>query len=218
MNAQADPKYAYWQTTLKKVKATLEGNDFTVSIHDGLEDAARHVAESLIPKARPRTVGFGGSQTVLDSGLLDLVQAMPGLELMDTRGLSGEEVIELRRQMLLCDLYLASSNALTLDGKLLNRDRTGNRVGALHFGPRKVVLLIGRNKICASVEEAMTRIRNVASPMNCLRLRLDTPCARTGLCMDCKSSDRICSVWTLTEKSFPRGRIHILLINAEAGF
>ncbi|MDR1359673.1 MAG: lactate utilization protein [Deltaproteobacteria bacterium] len=205
---------------MEKVQASLEANNFSVSIHESLKDAARYTAETVIPRENPGTVGFGGSQTVNDSGLLDLIQNMPGVQLMDTRapGLSGEEALELRRRMLLCDLYLASSNALTMDGRLLNLDRTGNRVGAIHFGPRKVVLLIGRNKICASAEEAMSRIRNVASPMNTLRLRLDTPCVKTGRCMNCKSADRICSVWTITEKCFPKGRIHILLINAEAGF
>ncbi|MDR2077290.1 MAG: lactate utilization protein [Desulfovibrio sp.] len=220
MSAAADPKSVYWQVKLEKVKTALEGNGFTVSIHTGLDDAARHVTETVVPREKPRTVGFGGSQTVLDSGVLERIRDLPGIELLDARapGLSTTEIVELRRRMLLSDLYFSSSNALTMDGKLVNRDCFGNRVGALHFGPRKVVLLIGRNKICASVEEAVTRVRTVASPMNSLRLRRDTPCVKTGVCMDCKSPDRICSVWTLTEKCFPRERIHIQIINAEAGF
>jgi hypothetical protein len=220
MNAGADPQTVYWQVKLEKVKASLEGNGFAVSIHGSLEDAARHVAETLLPPEKPCTVGFGGSRTILDAGVLDRIQGLPGVELMDTRDpcLSPEEVTELRRHMLLSDLYLASSNALTMDGVLVNRDRTGNRVGALHFGPRKVVLMVGRNKICESVKEAVTRVKAVAAPLNTIRLRTGTPCVKTGVCMDCKSPDRICSVWTFTEKSFPKGRIHIQLINAEAGF
>ena len=215
-----DPKSAYWLVKLEKVKAALEGNGFTVSLHDDPEDAARHVAERILPLVKPRTVGFGGSQTVVDSGVLDLIRKLPDVELMDALrpGLSAEEVLELRRRMLLADLYLASSNALTLDGKLVNCDGSGNRVASLHFGPRKVVLLVGRNKICASVDEGITRIKTLAAPMNNLRLRKDTPCVKTGLCMNCKSPGRICSVWTITEKCFPAGRIHIQLIKAEAGF
>ncbi|MDR2161864.1 MAG: lactate utilization protein [Desulfovibrio sp.] len=220
MTAAADPRAQYWQIKLEKVGAALEGNGFAVSIHDSPEAAARHIAEIIIPAEKPRTVGFGGSRTLQETGVLDLIKALPGVELMDTRhpDLSPQEVTEMRRRMLLSDLYLSSVNALTLDGKLVNRDCIGNRVGALHFGPRKVIVQAGRNKICASAEEAMSRIRTMAAPMNSLRLRLGTPCVKTGICMDCKSADRICSVWTITEKSFPPGRIHIQLINGEAGF
>ena len=216
----ADPVAAYWDIKLEKVKQALETNGFAVSIHADPAEAARHVVEEIAPAIKARSVGFGGSKSVVDSGILDLVRSKPDLELMDALapGLAPADVMELRRKMLLCDLYLASSNALTMDGKLVNRDRAGNRVGAMHFGPRKVVLMVGRNKLCEKVEDGMTRIKALAAPINTTRLNMATPCVKTGVCMDCKSPDRICSVWTITEKCWPAGRIHVQLINGDAGF
>ena len=216
----ADPIAIYWDVKLEKARKALEANGFAVSIHESLGHAARSVVEEIAPAAEVRSVGFGGSRTVTDSGVLDLIKAKPEFGLMDSREphLTPADILALRRKMLLCDLYLSSSNALTMDGKLVNRDRTGNRVGAMHFGPLKVVLMVSRNKICESVEDACTRIKALASPMNTMRLGLSTPCVKTGVCMDCKSPERICSVWTITEKCWPAGRIHVQLINSDEGF
>jgi len=130
---------------------------------------------------------------------------------------SPEEKAERRRQALLTDLFFTGTNALTEGGQLINLDMYGNRVGALVFGPRHVVVLVGRNKLCVDVEEAMLRIKGYASPANALRLKMKTPCVQTGFCEDCKSPERICNVWTITEKSFPKGRIKIVLINQDLG-
>ncbi len=220
MPTTADPTAAYWTVKLEAAAKALKSNNFDVSIHQTLQDAARCVLETIIPQNAVRTVGFGGSKTLADSGLLDMIKNADGPELMDSRdpALSPEQVTELRRQMLLADLYLASSNAVTMDGKLLNLDRTGNRVGAMHFGPHKVALLVGRNKLCETPAEAHTRVKQYASPVNAVRLGLNTPCTKTAMCMDCKNPQRICSVWTTTEKSFPAGRIHVLLVNSDEGF
>ena len=113
---------------------------------------------------------------------------------------------------------VTSSNAVLRDGRLLNLDGSGNRVAAMHFGPRKIVLFVGRNKICEDLDSARRRIKEIAAPANAIRLARKTPCVKTGSCVDCKSPDRICSVWTLTDRAFPAGRIHILLINQELGF
>ena len=218
--AALDPIAAYWEIKLEKAKKSLEANGFSVSIHADAVDAARFVVEDIAPAAGAASVGFGGSRTVTDSGVLDRVRSDKKLRLMDSLapGLTPAQVLELRRQMLLCDLYLASSNALTMDGKLVNRDRSGNRVGAMHFGPHKVVLMVGRNKLCETVDDAMTRVKAIAGPINTVRLNMATPCAKTVVCMDCKSPDRICSVWTITEKCWPAGRIHVQLINSDEGF
>lgn len=219
MNA-VDPVAAYWGIKLGKVRKALEANGFEVSIHDSLEQAAKSAVQEIGLGAKARSVGFGGSKTVMDSGVLDMFKDHPEFELMDARDpkLSPADVVELRRQMLLSDLYLSSTNALTMDGKLINRDRTGNRVGAMHFGPLKVTLMVSRNKICETVEEGVARVKAIASPMNTIRLNMATPCTKAGVCMDCKSPDRICSVWTITEKCWPVGRIHVQLINQDSGF
>ena len=210
----------YWGIRLESAQEALQKNGFAASIHPTAKEAARFVAEDMLPITDPKIVGFGGSTTVIQSGLLDLIRAKNGITLLDTtdRSLSREQIIELRRQALLSDLFLASSNAVTMDGRLLNLDMIGNRVGAMHFGPRKVALLVGRNKLCEDMDQARVRVKELASPMNTMRIGSKTPCVKTGRCSECKSPERICNVWTVTEKCFPPQRIHILLTNEEAGF
>ncbi len=128
------------------------------------------------------------------------------------------EIIERRRQALLTDLFFTGSNAVTETGKLVNLDMVGNRTAAITFGPLNVIIFAGRNKIVPDVEAAMKRIRSYAAPLNAIRHpNFKTPCMKTSFCMDCKSPDRICNSWTITEKSFPKGRINVILINEELG-
>jgi L-lactate utilization protein LutB len=125
---------------------------------------------------------------------------------------------ELRRQALLVDLFITGANAVTETGKLVNLDMYGNRVAGITFGPKHVVILVGRNKIVGDVEEAMWRVKDYAAPVNALRLEKKTPCVKTSYCEECRSPDRICNTWTITEKSFPKGRVKVILINKEMGF
>ena len=113
---------------------------------------------------------------------------------------------------------LAGTNAVTEAGQLVNLDMIGNRIAGIAFGPKNVIVFIGRNKIVPDLESAMFRIKNYAAPVNTMRLSKKTPCSKTSYCEECKSSDRICNTWTITEKSFPQGRIKVVLINEESGF
>ena len=131
-------------------------------------------------------------------------------------GIKPEEAYERRRQGLLADLFFSGTNALTEQGLPVNR--TTNRVGAINFGPKNVILVIGRNKLVPDLEAAFNRVKDVAAPINAIRLNRKTPCTKTAVCQDCKSPERICNVWTVTEKSFPKGRIRIVLINQDLGF
>jgi hypothetical protein len=153
------------------------------------------------------------------TGLPQALMEMKDLECVDTfaKGLSPEESIELRRRSLLVDLFITGTNAVTECGKLVNLDMIGNRVAGVTFGPKHVIILVGRNKIVADLEEAMFRIKNYAAPTNTMRLEKKTPCVKTSYCEDCKSPDRICNVWSIVEKSFPKGRIRIVLINEDLG-
>ena len=107
---------------------------------------------------------------------------------------------------------------MTETGKLVNLDMYGNRIAAITFGPKNVIILVGRNKIVTDVEEAISRIKNYAAPVNSMRLDKKTPCVKSAICEDCKSPERICNTWAITEKSFPKGRTKIVLINEELGF
>jgi hypothetical protein len=153
------------------------------------------------------------------TGLYEAIKKSPGLEILDVfdKSVPDQEKLEMRRRALLVDLYIAGTNALTETGILVNLDMFGNRVAAITFGPKHVLLFIGRNKIVADLDEAMYRVKNYASPVNAMRLNKKTPCIKTSHCEECKSPDRICNSWTITEKSFPAGRIKVVLINEDLG-
>ncbi|MCU0587351.1 MAG: lactate utilization protein [Syntrophobacteraceae bacterium] len=205
---------------LSGIKSTLEANHFEVHLAESAQDAGVILLEQIIPRSGARSVSWGGSMTFVHTGLYDRVRQLPALEILDTygKGLSPEEMLELRRKSLLVDLFITGTNALTETGKLVNLDMIGNRVAAITFGPKSVVILAGRNKIVPDIEEATFRVRNYAAPVNAMRLDKKTPCVETGFCQDCGSPERICNSWSIVEKSFPEGRIKIILINEDLGF
>jgi len=210
----------YWKKRLATLKKALEENNFEVFLADNADDAKQIVQREVLPKTGAKSVSWGGSLTFTSTGLYDAIKNHPGLEILDVfdKGLSGEKKCELRRQTLLVDLFITGTNAVTETGKLVNLDMYGNRIAAITFGPKSVVILVGRNKVVPDVNDAMIRIKNYAAPINSMRLNKKTPCVKTSYCEDCKSPDRICNTWTITEKSFPKGRIKVVLINEDMGF
>jgi len=209
----------YWQIRLQELKETLEGNNFEVFLAKDAAEAKSLVLERILPAAGAKSISWGGSMTYLATGLYEALKAMPGLEVLDTfdKSLAPEQSYELRRKSLLVDLFITGTNAVTEDGLLVNLDMIGNRACAINFGPKQVVLLIGRNKIVEDLDEAIRRVKDYAAPANAMRLDKKTPCVKTSYCEDCKSPDRICNVWTITEKSYPKGRIKVVLINQDVG-
>jgi hypothetical protein len=152
-------------------------------------------------------------------GLFDRLKENTEFEVLDTfdKSIPAEEILERRRQALLVDLFITGTNAITETGQLVNLDMIGNRIGALTFGPKWVIILIGRNKLVANLDDAIYRIKNYVAPTNSMRLDKKTPCTKTSFCEECNSPDRICNTWTITEKSFPKGRVKIVLINEDLG-
>jgi L-lactate utilization protein LutB len=213
------PVENYWQKRLSEVKKTLEDNNFEVFVADNAADASKIVQKEILPKIGAKTVSWGGSMTFIATGLYNSIKDNPNLEILDTfnKSLSGEETIELRRRSLLVDLFITGTNAITEMGQLVNLDMIGNRIGGITFGPKHVVILVGRNKIVSDLEEAMYRIMNYVAPANAMRLDKKTPCVKTSHCEECKSPDRICNTWTITEKSYPKGRVKVVLINEDLG-
>ena len=210
----------YWKIRLENLKKSLEENNFEVFLANNSSEAKAIVQKEILPKTGAKSVSWGGSLTFTDTGLYDDIKNNPDLEVLDVydKNLSDEEKNKLRRRALLVDLFITGTNAVTETGSLVNLDMYGNRVAGITFGPKHVIILVGRNKIVPDLEEAMFRIKNYAAPVNTMRLDKKTPCARTSCCEDCKSPDRICNTWAITEKSFPRGRIKIVLINEDIGF
>jgi hypothetical protein len=214
-----DPVATYYAKRLESVAAALRANHFEAHVVPDVGAAKTLVLEKLLPESGAVTVSFGGSMTLGATGLPAALAARPGITVLDTldRTITAEEAYERRRQALLSDFFLTGTNAVTEEGVLVNLDMIGNRACAIAFGPRRVVVLVGRNKIVPDVAAAFSRIKEFAAPANAIRLSKKTPCAKTSRCEDCGSPERICNVWTITEKSFPRGRVAVICINQDLG-
>jgi L-lactate utilization protein LutC len=177
------------------------------------KEEAKEIALSLIPAGA--TIAKGGSASVAEIGLLAAVQS--DKYRYCNREMAGDKrAAEL--QAYASDVFLASSNAITEDGILVNIDGNSNRVSAIAYGPKKVIMIVGMNKVTPDVDSAMKRARNVAAPINAQRFGLQTPCSKTGTCMDCKSPDTICCQFLITRYSRHADRIHVILVNEDLGF
>jgi L-lactate utilization protein LutB len=179
---------------------------------------ARDEVFAMIPEGA--SVYRCGSMTTAGIGLWEKLLERPGVKLINPYqpGLTHEQSFELRRQGLLADVMITSSNAITLDGKLVNLDGTGNRVSAMMFGPKKVILVIGMNKVAPDLESALARVKHYAAPVNVIRLGFKNPCGETGTCSDCKSPQRICNMWSIIEGHMDQGRIHVKLVGENLGY
>jgi len=180
------------------------------------QEAATYILEQA---KEAQNVGFGGSLSVADLKLSTLL-AEQGKEIINHGfpDLTVEQKLVAMRRQLTCDLFLTGTNAVTLDGVLVNIDGNGNRVASMMFGPKKVIVVVGRNKIVeGSVEDAITRIKEWASPPNAMRLSKQTPCAVTGICSDCDSPHRICRITTILDRKPSLTDIHVLVVNEEMG-
>lgn len=170
-------------------------------------------ALELIPEGS--TVNMGGCMSTREIGLFDVMKKG------NYNFIDRDDTDDRRAAMLAAfdaDVFLASANAITEDGIMVNIDGAANRIAALAFGPRKLVFIVGMNKVCPDVESAITRARNVAAPINAQRFGLSTPCSQTGACDDCKSADCICCQMLITRFAMDENRVHVILVNDDLGF
>ena len=183
--------------------------------------AAGERLRAEIGRMKPGVVSYGDSMTVRETGIIDELRAgCPGMVFIDgfDKSVPRAEQLERRRQALMADLFFTGVNAVSVTGSLYWLDMIGNRIAPIAYGPRRVMLLAGRNKLAATPEEAVRRIREVAAPLNVARHPgFRTPCAVTGVCADCSSPQRVCNAWLALERCFPKGRILVLLIDREVG-
>lgn len=210
----------YWQKRIVACKDALEANNFAVYLADNSDQARQIILTDILPALSAKSVSWGDSETFFGTEVPAALRTDPDLQIIETfeSGVPRAEIMERRRQALLVDLFFTGSNALTETGQLVNLDMIGNRVAGLVFGPRHVVVVVGRNKIVPDLTAAMRRVRDVAAPVNAIKhSRLKTPCQASAFCSDCKSPDRICNVWSITEKAYPKGRIKVVIINQDLG-
>lgn len=211
-----NPKEIYYETTANTIIENLKKRRMEGYYCKTVKEAVETACSFLTPNS---TVTFGGSQTLEETGLLPLLREKKDIYLLDRAAASGPaEVQEIYAKAFTADTYFMSTNAITLKGELVNIDGNGNRVAALIWGPKQVIILAGMNKVCSTVEDAYRRVKNVASPANCIRLNKKTPCAATGACGDCYGPDCICSQTVITRRSGTPGRIKVILIGEELGY
>ena len=196
------------QTVIKGLQSRNMSGYYAASREEALS-----IALSLIPEGSTATMGGGVS--VHEIGLVD------ALKNGNYSFIDRDDYADKREAALLAydaDVFLASCNAVTSDGVLVNIDGNSNRVSAIAHGPKKVIFIVGMNKVCDDVDGAMKRARNVAAVTNAQRFNISTPCSKTGTCMNCKSPDTICCQFLITRYSRHAGRIQVILVNDNLGF
>ena len=205
---------AYFEKRGQILVKNLRNRHFDAWYCDTKEDALAKVLE-LIPEGAK--IGWGGVLSAQQIGLFDALRS-GNYDLLD-RDLckTQEEREQMMKDALFADVFLTGANGLSLDGQMVNIDGTGNRVGAIIYGPKKVIVIAGMNKVCDTMEEAVKRAREVAAPLNMMRFMKDTPCAATGKCGDCKAEGCICNQIVISRHCRPVGRIQFVLVGEQLG-
>lgn len=196
------------QTVIKGLKSRNMDGYYAASKEEALK-----IALELIPEGS--TVSMGGSFSVAEIGLKDAMKK-GNYNFIDRDDTEDKDAAALAAFN--ADVYLGSTNAISKDGVLVNIDGSSNRVAAYAYGPKKLILVVGMNKVAGDADDAMKRARNYAATMNAQRFPLDTPCKKTGACYDCKSPDTICCQFLITRYERHPGRVHVILVNDTLGF
>ena len=181
-------------------------------------DSASALAKALELIPEGASVGWGGALSAQQIGLIDAVKSGSFAAIDRDAATTPEERTQALKRCLTADVFLCGANALSLDGQMVNIDGTGNRVAAIAYGPDTILVIAGMNKVCDTLDDAVTRARTVAAPMNKQRFPFKTPCEVTGACADCKSEESICNQILITRNCRPAGRIKFILVGEELGF
>ena len=195
------------QTVIKGLESRNMSGYFAADKEEAVKQALQLIGEGS-------SVAMGGCQSAHDIGLIEALQE-ENYHYIDRSKLTPREGLLAAYD---ADVFLSSANAMTSDGIMVNIDGNANRVSCIAQGPKKVIFIVGMNKICSDLDEAMKRARNVAAPANAQRFEVKTPCKVTGKCSDCKSPDTLCCQFLITRYSRHEGRIHVILVNDMLGY
>lgn len=195
---------------------TLQKNNINGYMVESKEELISQI-EAIVEK--DSVVSVGGSMTLFELGIIDYLRK-GRYEFLDRYkdGLSPADIEDIYRKSFFADAYFTSTNAITEEGELYNVDGTGNRVAAMLYGPKKVIFIVGTNKIVQNMDEAIKRVREIAAPLNTKRLNRKTPCVKVGHCMDCNSPERICNEYTVIKRQRDKNRMHVIFINENTGY
>jgi len=199
----------------KDLEINFQQRKIAVKWFNSFEEITHYLSSEIPMDA---SIGIGNSQTLKKMKILEAFLTKGNVVYDKTIGKTHEEVKSLKRKALLTDYYISSANAISEDGRIINIDHSGNRVAAMHYGPEKVFLIIGKNKIESTYVEALKRARNIAAPLNAKRARMNPPCVKVGKCVDCLSQERVCNFISIIEGQHVEGRLTVLIANEEAGF
>lgn len=208
---------------IKKTIENLEKNNMKPYFVQSRNDVIPLLKELI---GNDDTVAVGGSVTLSELGVIDYLRENHNFLDRFASGLSRDEVMEIFRESFFADTYISSSNAVTENGELYNVDGNGNRIAAITFGPKSVIIIVGVNKIVSDVDEAVKRVKNIAAPKNCVRLNKNTPCSKTGKCVfadggigtGCTSPNRICSTYAVTGYQGTKDRIKVIIVDENPGY
>lgn len=209
------PKKTYYERQAASVIKRLAARKMEGFYCKDVCSAKEKLAELL--GAEKKSVAYGGSMTLDENGFKEAVAAAGHELIIRENYRMPDELKECKARQINADVFLMSTNAITLDGELINIDGRGNRVCFLIYGPESVIVIAGMNKVVSNTEDGIRRVQNFASPPNCVRLGCDTPCAKTGKCGDCLTSS-ICSQIVITRTSLVPGRIKVILVGEELGY
>lgn len=209
------PKKVYYENLADSIIEKFNKRGIEGYYCENAEEALQTAKRFLTPGC---SISWGGSETLTEIGLLDELSESDYILYDRHTAKTPEEKSLMYSKIVTADYYFMSSNAITLDGQLVNIDGQGNRVACLITGPKNVIIIAGMNKIVTNVEAGIDRVRNMASPPNCIRLNAKTPCAELGKCANCLVEDCICCEIVITRKSKTPGRIKVILVGEELGF
>lgn len=210
------PKKIYYENLADSIIDRFNKRGIEGYYCENAEEALLTAKRFLTPGC---SVSWGGSQTLIDIGLLESLSSSSDYIIYDRdKAKTPEEKLQVYSKTVTADYYFMSTNAITLDGQLVNIDGSGNRVACLITGPKNVIIIAGMNKVTTDVDHAIERVRNMATPPNTVRLGRKTPCAETGKCSNCLVDDCICNQIVITRRSGTQGRIKVILVGEELGF
>ena len=210
-----EPRKEYYQKQAQVIITNLERRNMEGYYCADVREAKEKIAELL---GERKTIAYGGSMSLDENGFKDFLKEKGHEIIVRENYKTPEEVKELKARTINADAFFTSTNAITMDGELINIDGTSNRISYIAYGPDEVYFIVGMNKVAPSFEEGMKRARNVAAPLNAIRLNKDTPCSKAGKCMNCLDKDTICCNFLITRYSRTKGRIKVILVGEELGY
>jgi len=205
-----------WDQWAEKCLKNLRKHGFDSYFFETADEANKFILEMV---SGYETFGLGGSDTIREIGILEQLKSK-GKTFYNhwIEGLSNDQILDIRLQQGRCDCFLCSANALSVTGEIVNVDGIGNRTSAMTFGPKRVLIIAGMNKVTPDLESALKRVQEIAAPMRAKSLGMETPCAETGICSDCDAPQRICRVTTILHRKPMLTDISVILVNQKLGY